>query len=61
MWQTFICVSGPSKKPISENMFISQAFQKWGLKNKKIKVVKFGYLIVQAKKEKCCFQHVPFH
>jgi hypothetical protein len=61
MWQIFIRVSGPSKKPISENMSISQAYKKKGPKNKKIKVVKLGYLVVLVKREKCCFQHVPFH
>jgi hypothetical protein len=61
MWQTFICVNGPSKKPINDNMFISQASQKRGTKNKKLKVVKLGYPVVPAKKEKSCFQHVPFH
>jgi len=61
MWQTFIHVSGPSKKPISDNMSILQAYQKRGPKNKKNRVIKLGYLVVPTKRERCCFQHVPFH
>jgi len=52
MWKTFAHVGDPSKNNINENITITQAFQKEGLKNEQPRVIKFGYPIMPTRREK---------
>jgi hypothetical protein len=61
MWQTPTCVNSSSKKPISEDTTIPQDFQREGLKNIQLRVIKFKYLIMSSRKEIYQFQHVSSH
>jgi hypothetical protein len=46
-------VSNPSRKPINEDTDVSQYFQREGPKSKEPKVIKFDYLVVLTRREKC--------
>ncbi len=50
MWQTFTHVSNPSKKPLNEDTYVSQYFQKEGPKNEELKVVKFDYPVILTRR-----------
>jgi hypothetical protein len=53
VWQTFTHVNNPSKKPINEDMHVSQYFQREGPKNEELEVIKLDYLVVLTRSRKC--------
>jgi hypothetical protein len=50
MWQTFVHVNNSSHKHVNEDTTLPQDFQRGGLENKQLEVVKLGYPIMLKEK-----------
>jgi hypothetical protein len=61
VWQASAYVGNPSKRPINEYTNIPQNFQRKGLDNWQLGVIKFRYFVTPTKRGKCWFQHVLLH